>query len=159
MWRVGAKLHASFTFVVDHSMFWDVSRRLCTGEFVHPYIKLRRAHRTVPRKGAAGKPRPYPVVRAARDRETEFTNLILHEGDRETKFTNLLPQEGTKYRSQKRSVVKWPSRTNSASISFFLKKFVFYRVRSYKNKTNKNLEWATKNCTKIHWPLVFFWRG
>ena len=35
-----------FTFIVDHSMFQDVSRRPCTGEFSTPCIKSRKARRT-----------------------------------------------------------------------------------------------------------------
>jgi len=41
MRRGGVELHASFTFVVDHSMFQDVAPRPFTGEFSTLYIKLR----------------------------------------------------------------------------------------------------------------------
>ena len=58
------RAHASFTFVVDHSMFRDVARSLVLGENPHPHIKLCRARRTVLRKRVAGKPRPYPAVHA-----------------------------------------------------------------------------------------------
>ncbi len=61
----GGRVHASFTFVVDHSMFWDIARRPGAGRFSTPLINLRRAHRTVLRNRVVGNPRRYPVVCAS----------------------------------------------------------------------------------------------
>ena len=43
----GGRAHVSFTFVVDHIMFWDVARSLILGGIPRPlYIKSRRARTT-----------------------------------------------------------------------------------------------------------------
>ncbi len=52
----------SILLAADGVLEWDVARRPGTNQPSPPYIKLRRAHSTVPEAEVAGKARPHPAV-------------------------------------------------------------------------------------------------